>query len=122
MTKVCLIVADDPMARRGLRLIVEALGLDTLEAAGVEQGRRCLSPLPAVVLVVQSTVPTANGGENLLEVLNDLPASAPSRPKIICFEAQGCRGGFEGGSHMVLRKQDISAENVGGALHTLQVL
>ncbi len=122
MPKICLIVADDPMVRRKLRVIIEDLGLDTLEAAGVKQGRKCLESLPAAVLIVQSTISTANGGENLMEVSNDLPARASSRPKVVCFEAQGCRGGFEGGSDVLLRKQDISAETVGNVLRTLQVV
>jgi hypothetical protein len=108
-SKVCVILADDAMERQKLRLLVEALGFETLEAASVKRAEPCLEASTSVVLVAQSP----NSKEDLRPLLRDrlAPLRSPRGPKAIWF-SQDISIGIPTGADMSRRLKDTTAKSL----------
>jgi len=117
--KTCLILSDDPTARRKLRLILDELGLDNLEAAGKEQAQKCLEQSPDAIFVVADQLETFADLINMLPLRN---SNTPRRPAKILFETpEGGTGRVYPVNHS-LRLEDADKETVGFALVDCRVI
>lgn len=122
MSKTCLLVVDDPMARQGLRGILAKLGLEVLEAASIEKARKCLSPLPDVVIVFDSSV---NGSENMIDLLQHLPPrqASTARPRVICIEGMNpAAGSVAKGADIAMRLVDVAPDSIESTLGILKII
>lgn len=114
--KICLIVADDPVARTKLRRIFDGLGFDTPEAASVKMAQKCLDPMPTVVVVVENP-----GRESLFDIFGHLPGMhEPDSPKRLALQVPGSAGGNQK-AHITGRLQDVEEDYIRVTLGTLNI-
>ena len=102
-----LIISDEPTVRQKLRVALDGLKFEVLEAAGVDRAAACMSAKPAVAIVVEGE---GERGKEVLQFINCVPpGSGPSRTRVMYYVHGDTPNDYNYQPDVVALKQDLDS-------------
>ncbi|MES2203514.1 MAG: hypothetical protein V4474_04305 [Patescibacteria group bacterium] len=122
-TKKWALVLSDSPARRRLCVMLEELGFEVAEAAGIKRAEQYLTH-GMLVVVEDQPVPHHPGGGNLLDFLKSLKLPSDRKDtKVISVETESSsREGLTKGADVTRRLGELDMARLADTLRSLKVI